>query len=149
MSAVEIVMAVPGSVYWERLIEYADKCPWRAGPLLSKEMKRGAMTGWERAFAAMDGERPVGFCTLAKTDCIEGVPYRPWVGYVFVDERYRGARLSRRLIDAAAEYARSLGFEFVYLVSDHENLYEKYGFEVVDRRAAPWGAMEKIYRRKT
>ncbi|MDO4298341.1 MAG: hypothetical protein Q4C59_07700 [Lachnospiraceae bacterium] len=37
------------------------------------------------------------------------------------------------------------GFEEVYLVSDHVNLYEKYGFSVVDRKMAPWGEEEKIY----
>jgi hypothetical protein len=31
----------------------------------------------------------------------------------------------------------------VYLVSDHENLYEKYGFRVIDRKTAPWGSEEK------
>ena len=53
---------------------------------------------------------------------------------MFVDERYRGMRLSQRIIDAAAEYARRLGFEYVYLISDHENFYEKYGFENVGTR---------------
>ena len=29
-----------------------------------------------------------------------------------------------------------------------ENLYEKYGFCVIERKVAPWGAEEKIYRKK-
>ena len=29
-----------------------------------------------------------------------------------------------------------------------ENLYEKYGFNVIDRKTAPWGSVEKIYMRK-
>ena len=27
----------------------------------------------------------------------------------------------------------------------HKNLYEKYGFHVIDRKIAPWGSEEKIY----
>ena len=42
-------------------------------------------------------------------------------------------------------YLKSIHFEKVYIVSDHENLYEKYGFNVIDRKIAPWGSEEKIY----
>ena len=41
-----------------------------------------------------------------------------------------------------------LVFNKVYLVSDHENLYEKYGFSVIDRKMAPWGSEEKIFMQK-
>jgi len=148
MSRLIIIEVRPGSVVWERLAAFAENCSWRAGKSLARDMRNGAFTGWEQVFAAVDEEEFAGFCTLARKDCIENLPYLPYIGYVFVDERYRGKRLSQKMIDAAAEYARSLGFEQVYLISDHENLYEKYGFEVVDRRLAPWGEMEKIYRKE-
>ena len=86
-----------------------------------------------------------GYCTAAKSDCIPDVPYTPYIGYLFVDEKYRGQRLSQKLISYAMSYLQTLGFHQVYLVSDHENLYEKYGFKVIDRKIAPWGEIEKIY----
>lgn len=148
MSGMKICIVAPGSEDWERLAAYAENCSWSAGAFLAKDMRRGAFTGWECVFAAMAGEKIAGFCTLARKDCIENLPYTPYIGYVFVAEEYRGHRLSQRMIDAACACARGRGFEAVYLVSDHENLYEKYGFEVVDRKMAPWGAMEKIYRKE-
>ncbi len=39
-------------------------------------------------------------------------------------------------------------FTNVYLVSDHDNLYEKYGFEVIDHVMASWGTEQKIYMHK-
>ena len=66
---------------------------------------------------------------------------------MFVDEKYRGHRLSQKLISYAMSYLKTLGFHHVFLVSDHINLYEKYGFEVIDKKAAPWGNIEKIYMR--
>ena len=45
-------------------------------------------------------------------------------------------------------YLQTLRFHQVYLVSDHENLYEKYGFKVIDTKTAPWGEIEKIYMRE-
>ncbi len=64
---------------------------------------------------------------------------------VFIDEAYRGHRLSQKLIEYAMKYLKSIGFDKVYIISDHENLYEKYGFTVIDRKIAPWGSEEKIY----
>lgn len=64
---------------------------------------------------------------------------------MFVSEEYRGNRLSQQLIQYAIDYIKNIGYNKVYIVSDHENLYEKYGFCVIDRKIAPWGSEEKIY----
>ena len=111
-------------------------------------MERGDWTDWEGVIVALCGETIAGYCTVAKTDCIPDVPYSPYIGYVFVGEDFRGHRLSGRMIDFACAYLKTLGFDRVYLVSDHENLYEKYGFSAIDQKLAPWGSIEKIYMRK-
>lgn len=67
---------------------------------------------------------------------------------MFVDEEYRGNRLSQQLIQYAIDYLKTVGFDKVYIVSDHENLYEKYGFSVIDHKIALWGSEEKIYMQK-
>ena len=36
----------------------------------------------------------------------------------------------------------------VHIVRDHDNLYEKYGVVVIDRKIALWGSEEKIYMQK-
>ncbi len=60
-----------------------------------------------------------------------------------------GNRLSQRMIEFAGEYLKQAGFSEAYLISDHENLYEKYGYEVVDKKQAPWGSIEKIYKKSS
>ena len=67
---------------------------------------------------------------------------------MFVEEGYRGHRLSQRLIQAALQEAKRLGYPAVYLISDHEGLYEKYGFVPVDAAPAPWNPAktETIFR---
>ena len=42
------------------------------------------------------------------------------------------------------DYLKSIGFDKVHIVSDHENLYEKYGFEIIDYKTAPWGQWKKF-----
>ena len=130
---------------WNKLIQYAEACPWSAGKALAQAMTNNAFTDWERVLAALDGEKICGYCTISKTDCIPNVSYTPYIGFLFVDEACRGRRLSQQMIQRAMDYLKSLGFPSVYLVSDHENLYEKYGFTVIDRKKAYWGSLEKIY----
>ncbi|MBQ6257319.1 MAG: GNAT family N-acetyltransferase [Clostridia bacterium] len=130
---------------WDALIRYAEACSWSAGKALAQAMRKKAFSDWERILVALDGEKIRGYCTIAKTDCIPDVSYTPYIGFLFVDEACRGHRLSQQMILCAMDYLKSLGFPAVYLVSDHENLYEKYGFRVIDRKKAFWGPEEKIY----
>ena len=112
---------------------------------MANTMDNNVFQDWERVVVAIDNEKICGYCTVAKTDCIPNVSYTPYIGFLFVDEAYRGNRLSQQIICYAMDYLKSVGFDKAYLVSDHENLYEKYGFRVIDRKIAPWGSEEKIY----
>ena len=130
---------------WCKVRNYAENCSWKAGKALANTMDNNVFQDWERVIVALDNGKICGYCTAAKTDCIPNVPYTPYIGFLFVDEAYRGNRLSQQIISYAMDYLKSVGFDKVYLVSDHVNLYEKYGFRVIDRKIAPWGSEEKIY----
>lgn len=133
---------------WKEVCQFAQNCSWRAGKSLSKSMTDNTFTDWERVIVALHENNIAGYCTVTKNDCIPNVPYTPYIGYLFVDEKYRGQRLSQEIISYAMSYLLTLGFQQVFLVSDHENFYEKYGFKVIDRKTAPWGGLEKIYTRE-
>ena len=130
---------------WNKVKSYAYNCSWKAGKSLAKAMMNNDFKDWERVIVAFENNEICGYCTVAKTDCIPNLIYTPYIGYLFVDEECRGNRLSQKLIVYSMKYLKSIGFDKVYLVSDHENLYEKYGFKVIDRKMSPWGSEEKIY----
>ncbi|MBQ4558716.1 MAG: GNAT family N-acetyltransferase [Tyzzerella sp.] len=133
---------------WSRVRNYAESCSWKAGKSLANDMDNNVFEDWERVIVAFDNEKICGYCTVAKTDCIPNVCYTPYIGYMFVGEEYRGNRLSQNMIQYAMDYLKTVGFDKVHIVSDHENLYEKYGFHIIDRQIAPWGSEEKIYLQK-
>ena len=141
----DYIMLTSSDELWQKVRNYAEDCSWSAGKSLADAMDKQLFTDWERVIVALDQETICGYCTVAKTDCIPNVSYTPYIGYMFVGEAYRGNRLSQKMIQYAMEYLKELGFTKVHIVSDHENLYEKYGFEVIDRKIAPWGSEEKIY----
>lgn len=126
-------------------MEYARSCSWRAGKFLADMMEAGRFSDWERVLVAVDNGTIAGYCTVQKEDCIPGLPYTPFIASLFVGEAYRGKRLSQELINAAMDYLGTVGFSETYLFSDHENFYEKYGFQVIDQQRAPWGEMQKVY----
>jgi len=137
----------PDNELWQRTIDYAKNCSWRAGPIFAKQMEETRFTEWERVFVAVDDNNIAGYCTFVKKDCIPNVEYTPYISCIFVGEKYRGKRLSEKMILAVMEYAKKLKFNEVYIVSDHINLYEKYGFIKVDEKMDYWNNLESIYKR--
>lgn len=136
---------VPGDPAWGRLMEYARRCPWSAGPYLARQMESRAFAGWQRVFAATHGPEIVGFCTLAAIDCVPEVSYTPFVGFVFVDEACRGRRISQHMINHVLKYASQVGFDRVYLTTDEHGLYEKYGFQKLADATDQWGRPQQIF----
>ena len=144
----EIKQIFPNDELWQKTIDYGKNCNWKAGPAFAQQMEQNKFTEWERVFVAVDNENNIaGYCTFVKNDCIPGVKYTPYISCIFVGEQYRGKRLSEKMILTVIEYAKKLNFNEVYIVSDHINLYEKYGFIKIDEKKDYWNRDEKIYKR--
>lgn len=130
---------------WEKVIWYANDCPWQVGPLLAQKMIENDFSDWEKVFVAMEGDKLLWFCTFTKEGWISNCEYAPYVGFMFVDEGYRGKRLSERLIDSVEDYAKTLDFKNLYIVSDLRWLYEKYGFNKIDESIDTQGPKKTIF----
>jgi len=87
---------------------------------------------WETIFIATENNAIFGFCTFLKEDYYPENRYSPWISSVFVDEKARGNRLSGKMIEAASAYAKQQGFTKVYIPSDMNGFYEKFGFAPID-----------------
>lgn len=141
----EIKILTSSDALWEQAIAYMKDCSWRGTQFLLHQIQQRKMHGWERILVAVEDEGIAGFCAVCEHDWIPDLSYTPFVTTLFVGEPYRGQRLSQRLIEAAASYVKTLGFDSIYLLSDYVGLYEKYGFSVIDQFQAPWGEMENLY----
>jgi predicted N-acetyltransferase YhbS len=131
---------------WNSFIQYAENCSWEAGPFLAKQMRENRFSDWEMIFVATEDTNILGYCTIAKKDCIPNVIYTPYIGFVFVGEEYRGNRISEQLVKFALAYAENIGFKEVFLVSGEEGLYEKYGFTKIDDKKDFGGNDQQIFR---
>lgn len=130
---------------WNELIEYAENCSWIAGKHLASMMRNNTFAGWESVFAAITEDEIIGFCTFLKTDYYPENRYSPWISTIFVDEKYRGKRISERMINKVIEYAKEQNFSKVYIPSDMIGMYEKYGFQKIDELQNYDGDIDNIF----
>lgn len=132
---------------WERTAEYAAGCPWRAGASLAEKMRRHVFHDWERVIVILENEKIRGFCTVTENDNMPDLTWTPFIGYVFVDPECRGKRYSEKMLRCAEEYMRQLGFAEVHVMSDHEGLYEKFGYEPAGKAQDIKGRCETVFRK--
>ncbi len=76
-------------------------------------------------FVALDGEKPVGMCSLRYNDGIRP-DLAPWLGSLVVDPEYQNQGIGSMLIDRTKQKARALGFERLYLFAFDQTIPEYY-----------------------
>ena len=146
----EIYEITQGHRYWNRTIDYAENCLWRAGKFLAEKMRNNEFLSWERVFVALINDRIVGYCTFAEKDELpDKYTFSPFIGFVFVDEKYRGNRISEKLIKKATDYAINLGYKKVYIMSGEKGLYEKYGFEKIGDFETVYNSVDQLFVKTT
>ena len=131
---------------WQKTISFAETCSWRAGAALAQKMRENDFAQNERVFIAIENDEIAGFCTFSNKDELPPqYDFTPFIGFLFVDEKYRGHRLSSKLIDAACNLAKTQGFSKIYIMSGEVGLYEKYGFEKLGDYATIYGTTDQLF----
>ena len=142
----EIYLMTPEHALWEEAISLAEACSWKAGPFLAEKMKKKEFQEWERVCVACVNGKAAGFCTFAgKDELPEQYAYTPFIGFMFVDEPYRGNRLSESMLQSVIPYAYGLGYRKIYLMSGETGLYEKYGFLKLGDYETIYGTTDQLF----
>lgn len=135
--------------YWKETISLAENCSWKAGPYLAEIMKKNKFKEWERVCAVCANGKVAGFSTFAEKDELpEQYDFTPFIGFVFVDEQYRGKRLSEKMIQRIIAYAKKLSYEKIYVLSGEIGLYEKYGFKKIGNYETTHGSIDQLFVQK-
>ncbi len=82
--------------------------------------------GW---YLCLDGEAIVGGMGVIENDFHDRKDLSPNVCAVYTEEDYRRLGIAGKLLDMVVDDLRSKGITPVYLVTDHEGFYERYGWE--------------------
>lgn len=74
----------------------------------------------------------IGFYQIVEHDN-DNTSYTPWIANVYVLEEYRGLGYGRVLIESIPDFMKELNIKTIYLHTRHINLYEKFGFERIQK----------------
>lgn len=80
----------------------------------------------------VDDDILIGFISMFPTDGDERQDLTPWYATMYVKKEYRGKGYSKILNNAILKEARNRGFEKLYLKSELENYYEKFGAKYME-----------------
>lgn len=143
---IEIKVIEPGCKIWDDTIEFAKNCSWRAGIYLAQKMEANDFDNNEHVLVAICDNSIAAFCTYSnKDELLPKYEFTPFVGFLFVDEQYRGKRLSEKLIYRACDLAREQGFHKMYIMSGEIGLYEKYGFIKLGEYETIYNSVDQLF----
>ena len=122
-----------GTPLANELLSFVENCSYDAKDHIAGLVRNWEFTDWETMFAAKADGKVIGMASALKEDYYPLPEILPWVSCIFVDEDYRGQRISGKLIDYANEYLKKQGFEKSYIPTCPGNvgLYEHYGYSFV------------------
>ncbi len=143
---IQIVRVSKDTPLAEEFLHFVENCSWIEGrDHIAGLIRNWEFTDWETMFAAVADGKIVGMTSLLKTDYYPLPEIYPWVSCVFVEKEYRGNCISGKLIAAANEYAKSLGFEKTYIPTEFTGFYEKFGYTHVNDIVNYGGGVDHLY----
>ena len=80
-------------------------------------------------YVALDGDKIVGGMGVIENDFHNRPDLSPNVCAVYVEEDYRNQGIAGALLDFVVEDMRSLSVSPLYLLTDHDSFYERYGWK--------------------
>lgn len=82
--------------------------------------------GW---YLCLDGEKIVAGMGVIENDFHDRKELAPNVCAVYTEEEYRCKGIAGNLLNMVVEDMKAKGITPIYLVTDHTNFYERYGWE--------------------
>ncbi len=89
-------------------------------------LKKETEYGW---YLCMDGDNIVGGMGVIENDFHNRKELTPNICAVYTEKDYRCKGIAGHLLNMVVDDMKSKGISPIYLVTDHSNFYERYGWE--------------------
>lgn len=90
---------------------------------------RGTSSDIPRFYVAMEKEEIIGTYALLRNDLNSRQDLCPWLACLFVKEEYRGKEIGSMLLQHGLKEAAKKDYNKLYLSTDLDGYYEKYGWK--------------------
>lgn len=102
-----------------------------------------------RFYVAVDNRNIIGTYAILRNDINSRQDLCPWLACLFVDKEYRGREIGAKLLEHGLSESAKKGYKKLYLTTDLENFYEKYGWLHNGFAYGPSGGQIKVYEKST
>lgn len=137
--------------YSQYIDEYIELCSLEWGKSKTKsemqehiKRKKNEILNGEKYICILgliDENELIGFISLFKNDGNDRTDLSPWYATMYVKEKYRNKGYSKILNNAILRKAKELGYKKIYLKTDLDNYYEKFGASYIEKLKSG----EKLY----
>lgn len=98
-------------------------------------------------YIAKFNDELVGTVSIWHNDLISRQDLTPWLAALYIKNEYRGKGIGTLLQKRCIQAVKDLGYKSLYLITDHENYYERSGWEFLEM-APLKGRLTRVYEYK-
>lgn len=98
-----------------------------------------------RFYIAVQNDSIIGTYALLRTDLISRQDIFPWLACLYVVPECRGQNIGAKLLQHAIQETRKMGYPNLYLCTDLDGYYEKFGWSHLTNGYTIHGEETKIY----
>lgn len=96
-------------------------------------------------YVVMHESRIVAGCGVIANDFHERKDLTPNVCAVYVDEEYRRQGIAGAMLQYVCDDMAAMGFDTLYLLTDHTGFYERYGWRFLCMVRGDGGELSRMY----
>lgn len=147
MMSIQIVGIRDNPEYLERGIDYFASKWGIDRKIYADSITHSITTGnpLPRWYLLLKNDEIIGSYGLITNDFISRQDLYPWLCALFIEKDERGRQLGSKLLEHGRTEAAKSGFGKLYLCTNHDGYYEKYGWKHIANGFHPWGEESKIY----
>ena len=94
--------------------------------------------------AVLDGEL-VGMVSIWNNDLAFRQDLMPWLAALYVKKEYRGKGIGTLLQERCINVCKELGYKKIYLITEHENYYERNKWRFIEEAPLRGGNYTRLY----
>ena len=92
-----------------------------------------------------DADNIIGGAGIITNDFVSRMDIGPYLCALYIEPEWRCRGLAGLLIKRLEDDAAALGYDRLYLCTDHTGFYERYGWKFIGTGYHPWGESSRIY----